>query len=605
MASLTQTLREAVRRLGLLGTLGLIARKIVKRQRYRMMFREVRSMTTRASMRESRSLPAISISERERAEIIASADRMLADENRFFSFPYHLKGVERPWEYDPLEKKHWPRRHYTEQKLHGPDTPRDVKIVWEINRFVDLPTLAEAAYLTRDEKYAREVSRRVLSWIEENPFAGTINWASALEIAIRLLSWTASLEILRIAGFDVYSNDAVRRSIYEQARYLSADLSLDKVQPTNHLIGEAAGLLVIATLWDYPTARIDAAAARRILEQQILLQTFADGATREATSWYHQFVTGFFDIADRIAATHGEPMSDAFRERLARMKSYLNAMTYEGSLVRYGDADDGWPILFSGEPAPWLDAVFGPAPTGAAKSDGVFATAKQAALHPDHSFVFIRGGEFGMGGAGFSSHAHDDLLAPILMLDGLEVLTDPGTYVYNGDPESRRKYRGPDAHNSLVIGEHTAARQRMNFGWHAVRPPASVEVIENSRDRAIIRGSYAEWPEHVREIEVSERLATVRDRFERSPERPVRWHFHLHPRWSPLHRSSPELEFYDADRNRLEIHLVGAFDTIKLEHYDYSPGYRVTEQAFALELTASVQPGTYEVRMTISRQTTE
>jgi hypothetical protein len=151
--------------------------------------------------------------------IVEAADRMLRDENTFFTFAYSLRDVEHPWDYDPLEKKHWPRRHYTEQKLHGDDTPHDVKIVWEINRFVDLPTLAEAAYLTRDERYAKEIEWRMLSWAEENPFAHSINWASALEIGIRIISWSASLRLLQLAGFSVHDNERIRRLIYEQLRY--------------------------------------------------------------------------------------------------------------------------------------------------------------------------------------------------------------------------------------------------------------------------------------------------------------------------------------------------------------------------------------------------
>src|SRR5205085_4694344 len=128
--------------------------------------------------------------------------------------------------YDPLEKKHWPRRHYTEKKLHAADTPSDAKIVWEINRFKDLTILGQAAVLTQEERYAAEAERRILSWIDENPFAGTINWASALEISIRLLSWTATLLLLQEArGGNPATTEAeihpkIARSIFEQASYL-------------------------------------------------------------------------------------------------------------------------------------------------------------------------------------------------------------------------------------------------------------------------------------------------------------------------------------------------------------------------------------------------
>jgi hypothetical protein len=182
----------------------------------------------------------------------------------------------------------------------------------------------------------------------------------------------------------------------------------------------------------------------------------------------------------------------------------------------------------------------------------------------------------------------------------VEVLTDPGTFVYNGDRDARRMYRCAEAHNSLVICASTGARQRLHFGWHAVRPPASLEVVERAAERALLRGSYAEWPEHTREIEAGSAYAIIRDRFARDVQLPVCWRFHLAPRWKPIDRS--EFKFTGGEGNRLEIALDGKFDAIKFEHYDYSPAYRVSEQAFALELLSSVQAGTYAVRMSISRE---
>jgi len=534
--------------------------------------------------------------------VLERAEAMLRDENLFFTFPYQTR-LERPWEYDPFEQKHWPRRHYTEQKLHGPDTPRDVKIVWEINRFKDLTTLSQAALLTGDEKYAREAERRILSWIEENPFAGSINWASALEISIRLLSWTATLVLLRDSGFEVHSRASIARSVYEQAAYLAADLSMDKVVPTNHLIGEAAGLFVLCNVWDFPDRDTYSQTAREILEREILRQTFADGATREATSWYHQFVTHFFDLADRVSTRELQPMSAEFQERLSKMKTYLSALTVNGEVIRYGDADDGWAIYFEGDADAWKTYLFGPATTTPAFEHGYFPEAEQAAIHMENSFAFVRGGEFGMGGAGYSSHAHDDYLSPVIYLGGLPVVTDPGTYVYNGDKESRARFRGETAHNGLKVGRGSEAVQRMNFGWHRVRPNARLSSVEFSNDYAIVLGKCAEWNGVSRKVMVGGAIAIVHDAFEHE-QTSAEWRFHLDPQWK--HEFTTEqgsLGFSNKRGDHVMFVFKGQFDTKQIETYDFSPSYRVEQKALVIHLTAQKPLGAFEVRIALGPTT--
>lgn len=593
MSSISALLR-ILRLLGPIGTIGLALRKFAKRRHYQAMLR-VLANNGQASLKTSSQhgewhAPADSI--------VGEAQKLLGGRDMFFSFPFELWSVERPWEYDPLEAKHWPRRHYTEAALHAADTPKDAKIVWEINRFVHLPMLGQAAILTGDKTYADEVERRILSWIGDNPFAETINWASALEISIRLLSWTTTLIALREAGFDVAASDAIRRSVFDQARYLAADLSTDKVVPTNHLIGEAAGLFVISMLWEFKRNRDYAERARRILEREIIRQTFEDGVTREASSWYHQFVTHFFDLADRVAKRAGQPLGQRILWPLEDMKTFLVSMMVDGELARYGDADDGWALWLSGDMNAWKDEMFGPAPPAALSSRDCYTPSQVVAAHADESFLFVRAGQFGMGGDGYASHAHDDFLSPIVWLSGLPVLVDPGTYVYNGQPEKRAQYRGANAHNGLVPAAGTGARQRMNFGWHRVRP--SAQIIEVDFDAAIhVAGQYAEWPMHTRSITVGKHTATILDGFTSAFDGEMYWHYHLHPDWTLEEEGSGSCTFRTRSGKRLRVTLEGPFQMHRIESYDYSPSYRVSLPATLIHMTATSPQGAFTARFHI------
>ncbi len=597
------SLAHLLRLLGPFGIVRLVFRKVGRKRRYKNMLDDVPRSSHGVVLREGTRLGTVPADTHD--HIISFADALLRDENRFFTFPYRTRGIERPWDYDPIERKHWPRRHYTERVLHALDTPKDVKIVFEINRFKDLPALGQAALLTTERKYSDEAERRILSWIEENPFANSVNWSSALEIAIRLIAWSATLTLLKRAGFDISSNPIISRSIYEQVRYLAADMGTDKVVPTNHLIGEAAGVFVVSSLFEFPEAVRFREWSQKILQDEIIRQTFADGVTREASSWYHQFVMHFFDLANRIANQQKLPFSEAYQSRLSQMKSYDQSMTLNGKLVRYGDSDDGWALWMPGELDRWKDILFGESPQSV-DVENYFPISEVVAAHVGNSFLFLRAGEFGMGGAGFASHAHDDFLSPIIYLDGEPVLADPGTFIYNSDEANRVLYRRASSHNGIVFEDErgifsTGAVSKFDFGWESIRKNAKILKTEFGTTAASAKGQYAEWPQHVREVIVRKTSATIIDTFSELNSQTCEWHLHFDPQWKRTGNEKSNCFYF---RNRsgivLKAELRGDFEYADCESYDYSPSYRVATTGMALRMTSSRPHGACEIELTLS-----
>jgi hypothetical protein len=55
----------------------------------------------------------------------------------------------------------------------------------------------QAYALPREERYAAEVRRHLLSWLESNPIARGVNWHSALELGVRLIAWVWIERLLR------------------------------------------------------------------------------------------------------------------------------------------------------------------------------------------------------------------------------------------------------------------------------------------------------------------------------------------------------------------------------------------------------------------------
>jgi len=62
-------------------------------------------------------------------------------------------------------------------------------------------------------------------------------------------------------------------------------------------------------------------------------------------------------------------------------------------------------------------------------------------------------------------HGHADALSLIVNVGGTEILTDPGTCVYNGSPEWRNFFRSTRAHNTVVVDDSDQSIPDGTFKW--------------------------------------------------------------------------------------------------------------------------------------------
>jgi len=596
--SLFQSFRFSLGKLGYLGTIRLLMEKRAKKKRLLALLK------TKGSFAElilpKRTLP--DITEKDNSTMIERADEMMNDENYFFTFIYHLKGITDPWNYDPIEKKYWPKKNYEETKVHSADTPRDVKIIWEINRFKYLPLLAEAAAITKDKKYSDECESRMISWIEANPFAASINWSSPLEIAIRGISWAASLRILALAGFDISRNKKIAQSIWQHAAYLNAELSTDKIVRSNHLIGETVGLYILSSLFNFPEAVFFKLRAKKLLTDSILKQTYSDGVSKEASGWYHTFVADFADLVLRVASETGDSFDNEFTDRYCQMSIYHNSiMLPDGDPVRFGDCDFGKAINLSKK---WKDAILGTNTLASSEKNCFFEKAQHLTFRLGENFMFARAGEFGWGGDGFSSHAHDDFLSPIVALDKVNLLVDPGTYEYNGAPEQRDKERNAHSHNGLIIGGETGAVLKPSFGWLKTRPAAIIDSFSWAEDKIMAEASYGEWRgQHSRHFTLTKEEFILEDHFQLNADQTVEWNFHFHPRWRLEKLSPSKFALHDFRDYHFEFELSGMEAELEVLKYEFAPAYMQKSNAWMLRMQSIIHKGEKQrVRFNLRKQ---
>lgn len=347
----------------------------------------------------------------------------------------------------------------------------DHKVIWELNRHQHWVTLAQAFLLTKDERFLNEIWAQFESWRKANPFLRGINWTSALEVAFRALSW---IWVYHLIGS--LMPEALRRSfvleLYRHGLYLESNLSV-YFSPNTHLLGEAVALHALGALFpEWPRAGKWRRVGGEITLCEAHRQVQADGSHFEQSTYYHVYALDMLLFHARLAGV--EP----FRATLERMAEYLTSVA--GPMQRLpliGD-DDGGRFFHPYGPR----ERFGRA-TLAVASDLLgrgFESGAPAVLHREAGLavmtagdlhVIVDAGPFGPGAAG---HSHSDTLSVVVRAGEEDILIDPGTYTYVGDPRWRDWFRGSIAHNTTRVDGRDDADPAGPFRWRG-RPRVEIK----------------------------------------------------------------------------------------------------------------------------------
>ncbi|MEU4103371.1 alginate lyase family protein [Streptomyces tanashiensis] len=416
--------------------------------------------------------------------LVAEADRLMAGHAEFFGV-VRDDMADPDWWRDPKTGRRAPSGYAFDVPYRNEEAVGDVKQIWEPSRHQYLTVLAAAYAITGDERYAERVAEHLRQWWAANPPLRGVHWISGIELGIRLLSWVWIRRLLDgwagAAGL-FEGNPVALDQIWHHQRWLAAFPSRGS-SANNHIVAEAAGQFAAACAFGwFPSSARWRADALASLERHLRSNTFISGLNRELATEYHGLVLelGLAAVAEADAA--GVPVPATLRLVLLRMTDALAAVV-DGRLrpPRQGDADDGHGLVVDGEGTDrWGsllatgDAVFGrlawwPEVTGTDVRTPLLAAllrpsapgVKRPASRPSHfadaGMTILRGpGEIWCrcdgGPHGFLSiaaHAHADALSVEVRHDGVDVLADPGTFCYHGQPEWRQYFRSTLGHNTL------------------------------------------------------------------------------------------------------------------------------------------------------------
>lgn len=404
------------------------------------------------------------------------------------------------WLLDPISGDLWEGRNaycfdvnYRSRRDRG-----DVKYVWELNRLQFLqPIAVDAARRAERADGVAWIMDTARSWMAANPPFRGINWASGIELGLRVVSLTVAISALGIESFAEDQRRDLRAflnaHVYWIARFPSRHSSAN-----NHLIIEALALFLVGLLMpDLAMAPRWEAIGRATLEREVTRQIMEDGVGAEQSPTYTAFTVEAYLLAIHAAGRMQRPLSQTVIDRVALAARYLCWIMDEGGHVaEIGDNDAGRIIATGTEPEllyPASIASATAAVTGAwdvappqcrfELRQLIFGTSPRAPSQPLGLQTFPAGGYtvwrgglgnhqailiFDTGPVGYLSiaaHGHADVLSIWLHLDDLPIVVDAGTFLYHSGGEWREYFRSTAAHNSLTAGGRSSSTPSGSFNW--------------------------------------------------------------------------------------------------------------------------------------------
>lgn len=509
-------------------------------------------------------------------QILEAAEAVLRHEFDFLGSGRVALGDPIPWHEDFKTGRRWPLGYWADIDYNELDRPSDVKVPWELSRCQHFSLLGEAYWLTGDERFAEEFVAQVTDWIRQNPWAYGINWVCPMDVALRAISWIWSFYFF--ADSSACQSPKFRslflKTLWLHGEFVAANVEASEVNG-NHYLVDGVGLLVLGLfLRRTRRGRKWLEIGKRITLDEIMAQVTDDGVDFEQSVAYHRLVLETFLTAFLLLRRHGEVIPGEVWNRLERMHEFVAAYTKpNGQAPLIGDSDDGriqklglQPVndhryllstaaaLFKREDFKqasgrfWEESfwLLGPEGLDAYQDLSVSPERPRSAAFPAGGFYVMRGedahlivdcGEVGLRGRG--GHGHNDILSFELFLNGVNLVTDCGAYLYTASREWRDRFRSTAFHNTVQVdGEELNRFVGPEEMWRLHYDAIPAEVIWRPGEAYdYFRGGHMGYTRlsnpviHWREIFFDKRTARAlfRDRLEGRGVHHLVWRFHLDP----------------------------------------------------------------------------
>ena len=387
------------------------------------------------------------------------------------------------------------RQHWI-QAERAASSNADLKDTWEPARFGWAFTLGRA-YLAANEgcageSYAEAFWRFAEIFWQANPVNAGPNWASAQEVALRLMAFTFAAQVFASSPHSTAARlSRLAQSIAEHAARIPPTLAYALAQNNNHLLSEAAGLITAGlALREHPQAAGWLALGRRRFAWALQHQIDPDGVYCQHSANYHRLMLQLalwvqaidagsemqktlasLQMATRWLLALVDPLSGGAPNLGPNDGAYIFPLTvcpfndYRPALQAAAQSFLGASPFGSGpwdEMALWLGRGSDFSRFGRAdETTKVFTTmgSSPIVLRSAQSWAYLRAARF------TSRPGHADQLHLDLWWRGLNVAQDAGTYRYSAPSPWENALAGVQVHNTVSVNGQDQMTRAGKFLW--------------------------------------------------------------------------------------------------------------------------------------------
>lgn len=483
------------------------------------------------------------------------------------------------WHKDFFSEFEWTKgKFYTEYELVNINNDADVKVPWELSRCHHLIPLSKAYLLTNNSKYGEKIEKDILNWIDENPFAYSINWTCAMDVAIRAVNWIWAISLANEYFINKDSLKIILNSLYQHGVYIRGNLEKNYGgYSSNHYYSNLVGLIYLGLFFNgnkFANRWLDFAVKE--FYKETLIQFYSSGVNYELSTSYHRLMTEMLISVIIQLKNNNYEIPTEILNRAEKAIEYIYYYTRpDGKAPIIGDADDGrlhilgkyigWDrndhkyllaighLLFNRkewtpkEINKYEEALLLLNEIPKAENSNEIVTCSKffydagiAIMRSENNHIMIKVSNQGA----YETrgwHTHNDVLSFDLTLGGIPIIIDPGVGQYTGDIKERNYFRSTKAHNTVMIDniEQNSIGEKISDVWeNGGEAKSKIEEWHNDEIEDYLKASnngylrLAEPITHTREfcLQKKGRAFKIVDYFVGSGNHILEWNFILEPR---------------------------------------------------------------------------
>jgi uncharacterized heparinase superfamily protein len=389
------------------------------------------------------------------------------------------------WNRDPLSGVEWPLDYHADINLFRGDGS-DARVLWELNRLSHLITLGRGYAVSSNEQFAAEFLRQVRSWRAQNPVGRGVNWACAMEVALRAMNLLAAFSLFLLStNIDDDALAELLMTLDQHGAHIRRNLEYSHIATSNHYMCDVAGLLWLGVMLpELQDAREWREFGLRELLNEVDKQILADGADSESSTGYHRLKLELLLYSFVLCRENGIEIAEKYWKKLRAISDYTRAyLRPDGRAPLIGDSDSGQilPIVKrAGDDHTYLlslvaaalheaDLKVSQAPcegllfllgeqglqsfrslhVGSPPESKAFPDAGIYVMRDDDLYLLFNASGCGLNGRG--SHGHNDALSIEVSAGGSAFIVDPGSYVYTADLHERHLFRSTGYHSTAQV----------------------------------------------------------------------------------------------------------------------------------------------------------